>query len=62
MFSCVNYERGCRGRSNQNQARCQDCVTLNLTPRASSTSSTLSNSSGYSAMSGAFASLASINS
>jgi hypothetical protein len=60
MFSCVNYERGCRGRTNQSATRCSDCITLNLSAgRASSTSSS---SSGYSAMSGAFASLATIHS
>lgn len=61
MFSCVNYERGCRGRSNQNQARCSDCVTLNLSAgRSGSASSSTSTPSSYSAMSGAFASLASL--
>ncbi|KAJ6257530.1 hypothetical protein Dda_7315 [Drechslerella dactyloides] len=30
MFSCVNYERGCRGRCNIQNGRCESCITLNL--------------------------------
>ncbi|KAI9684107.1 MAG: hypothetical protein M1829_003377 [Trizodia sp. TS-e1964] len=30
MYSCVNYARGCRGRSNVNGGRCADCRSLNL--------------------------------
>jgi hypothetical protein len=60
MFSCSNYQRGCRGRTNQTNGNCQDCISLHLTrPNTSSTSSLASNSSSYSAMSSAFASLAS---
>ncbi|KAF2803315.1 uncharacterized protein BDZ99DRAFT_468281 [Mytilinidion resinicola] len=61
MFSCVNYERGCRGRCNAEGARCESCVTLNLqqirTPSSSSISSISSTSSGYSALTSSFASL-----
>ncbi|KAF2395563.1 hypothetical protein EJ06DRAFT_268208 [Trichodelitschia bisporula] len=59
MFSCVNYERGCRGRTNQNQGRCGDCIALNIAS-SSRASSNASSASGYSPMSGAFASLASL--
>ncbi|KAF2793991.1 hypothetical protein K505DRAFT_243156 [Melanomma pulvis-pyrius CBS 109.77] len=63
MFSCVNYERGCRGRCNIQNDRCNSCVTLNLqatrTPSASSISSTKSSpQAAYSAMTSSFASLA----
>lgn len=59
MFSCVNYDRGCRGRSNTNNTRCLDCITLGLSAgRSNSASPKPATSSGYSAMSGAFASLA----
>jgi hypothetical protein len=62
MFSCVNYERGCRGRCNANGGRCESCVTLNLHAiRTNSNSSTSSASSrqaaAYSAMTSSFASL-----
>ncbi|OCK79427.1 hypothetical protein K432DRAFT_299854 [Lepidopterella palustris CBS 459.81] len=63
MFSCVNYERGCRGRCNTQNGRCDSCVTLNLqqirTPSSSSVSSISSTSSAgsYSAMTSSFASL-----
>jgi hypothetical protein len=42
MFSCTNYERGCRGRCNAINGRCNACVTLNLQrrPSPSTTSST----------------------
>ncbi|KAF2714485.1 hypothetical protein K504DRAFT_365468 [Pleomassaria siparia CBS 279.74] len=66
MFSCVNYERGCRGRCNENNGRCQNCIALNLqatttrSPSASSTSSTYGKQqTAYSAMTSSFASLAS---
>ncbi|PVH93507.1 hypothetical protein DM02DRAFT_661885 [Periconia macrospinosa] len=63
MFSCVNYERGCRGRCNARGGRCESCVTLNLqSPRSNSASSLSSVSSresaSYSAMTSSFASLA----
>ena len=62
MFSCVNYERGCRGRCNQQNGRCDSCVTLNLqqvrTPSSSSISSINSTSGAtYSAMTSSYASL-----
>ncbi|KAF2138944.1 uncharacterized protein K452DRAFT_233302 [Aplosporella prunicola CBS 121167] len=60
MFSCANYERGCRGRCNSPQGRCSSCITLNLqairTPSTSSVSST-SSTSPYSALTMSFASL-----
>ncbi|KAF2673608.1 hypothetical protein BT63DRAFT_421744 [Microthyrium microscopicum] len=63
MFSCNNYERGCRGRTNTSKGACSDCITLHLaTPRSSSTSSQQSQSSNYSAMSSAFASLSNLHS
>ncbi|KAJ4992896.1 hypothetical protein SVAN01_01600 [Stagonosporopsis vannaccii] len=66
MFSCANYERGCRGRCNANGSRCGDCIALNLQARSSSTSSNSSTSSGqaaaYSAMTSSFASLKQFNS
>ncbi|KAF1965675.1 hypothetical protein BU23DRAFT_488842 [Bimuria novae-zelandiae CBS 107.79] len=63
MFSCVNYERGCRGRCNAVGGRCDSCVTLNLqsirTNSASSISSVNSRQhAAYSAMTSSFASLA----
>ena len=67
MFSCANYERGCRGRTNQSNGRCADCIALNLsTSRSgyvspSTSASSYSNYSNYSAMSGAFVSLAEIH-
>ncbi|KAF2745154.1 hypothetical protein M011DRAFT_150262 [Sporormia fimetaria CBS 119925] len=64
MFSCVNYERGCRGRCNAQGGRCDSCVTLNLrtatvrTISSSSISSTKSRpTAAYSAMTNSFASL-----
>ncbi|KAF2625805.1 hypothetical protein BU25DRAFT_111495 [Macroventuria anomochaeta] len=66
MFSCANYERGCRGRCNANGSRCEDCIALNLQARSSSTSSTSSTNSrpmaSYSAMTSSFASLKHLNS
>jgi hypothetical protein len=66
MFSCANYERGCRGRCNANGSRCSDCIALNLQARSSSTSSTSSTDSRpmaqYSAMTSSFASLKQLNS
>jgi len=41
MYSCVNYERGCRGRSNMAQGRCYNCISLGLRhPSHRSSSST----------------------
>ncbi|PSN59989.1 hypothetical protein BS50DRAFT_507171 [Corynespora cassiicola Philippines] len=59
MFSCVNYERGCRGRCNAQGGRCDSCVTLNLQSIRTNSSSSISsvNNSGYSAMTSSFASL-----
>ncbi|KAF2454115.1 hypothetical protein BDY21DRAFT_257695, partial [Lineolata rhizophorae] len=62
MFSCVNYERGCRGRSNTINGRCDSCVALGLStrqsPAASSSASSLSSTpTAYSAMTSSFASL-----
>ncbi|CBY02072.1 hypothetical protein LEMA_P008590.1 [Plenodomus lingam JN3] len=67
MFSCVNYERGCRGRANNTAARCDSCVTLNISSRSNSASSTSSSSSrssqtAYSAMTNSFASLSQLKS
>jgi hypothetical protein len=31
MFTCTNYLRGCRGRTNQIHGFCPDCKTLGLT-------------------------------
>ncbi|KAF2834886.1 hypothetical protein M501DRAFT_943136 [Patellaria atrata CBS 101060] len=64
MFSCANYERGCRGRCNQANGRCDSCITLNLqqtsrSPSASSISSTSSTNS-YSALTSSFASLSNL--
>ncbi|OCL05131.1 hypothetical protein AOQ84DRAFT_299512 [Glonium stellatum] len=66
MFSCVNYERGCRGRCNQQNGRCDSCVTLNLQQVRTSSSSSLSSihsnsgAGAYSAMTSSFASLSHI--
>ncbi|KAF1999013.1 hypothetical protein P154DRAFT_238509 [Amniculicola lignicola CBS 123094] len=59
MFSCVNYERGCRGRCNQANGRCENCVTLNLQSIRTNSSSSISsiNRPAYSAMTSSFASL-----
>ncbi|KAL4863262.1 hypothetical protein BDV12DRAFT_189821 [Aspergillus spectabilis] len=38
MFSCANYPRGCRGRANISGGKCSDCVQLNLSRPARSTS------------------------
>lgn len=72
MFSCVNYERGCRGRSNYVNGRCDSCISLNLhhpsatapvavpsaspSPRSSTSSSP--SDPAYSALTNGFASLA----
>ena len=65
MFSCANYERGCRGRCNASGSRCGDCIALNLQARSSSASSTSSTDSrpvaAYSAMTSSFASLKQFN-
>jgi len=67
MFSCVNYERGCRGRCNASNGRCDSCVTLNLQSRnnssssVSSTSSSKSQTAAYSAMTSSFASLSQLS-
>lgn len=66
MFSCANYERGCRGRCNRMNGRCDSCHTLNLQVRSNSASSTSSTnglpSAAYSAMTNSFASLSQLNS
>lgn len=64
MFSCVNYERGCRGRCNASGARCDSCVTLNLqTVRTNSSSSVNERpQAAYSAMTSSFASLSQLTS
>ncbi|KAH6864986.1 hypothetical protein BKA58DRAFT_462494 [Alternaria rosae] len=66
MFSCANYERGCRGRCNSMNGRCDSCHTLNLQVRSNSASSTSSTnglpSAAYSAMTNSFASLSQLNS
>ncbi|RMZ69562.1 hypothetical protein GMOD_00006392 [Pyrenophora seminiperda CCB06] len=65
MFSCANYERGCRGRCNRMNGRCDSCHTLNLQVRSNSASSTSSANSlpsaAYSAMTSSFASLSQAN-
>jgi hypothetical protein len=63
MFSCVNYERGCRGRCNAQGGRCDSCVTLNLKNVRTTSSSSINSVNGrpgasYSAMTSSFASLA----
>ncbi|KAJ5223468.1 hypothetical protein N7468_008010 [Penicillium chermesinum] len=30
MYSCANYPRGCRGRTNREGTKCSDCRQLNL--------------------------------
>ena len=70
MFSCVNYERGCRGRCNADGGRCESCVTLNLHALRSNSSSSASSTSSassrqaaaYSAMTSSFASLKQLSS
>ncbi|KAF2652583.1 hypothetical protein K491DRAFT_44089 [Lophiostoma macrostomum CBS 122681] len=66
MFSCVNYERGCRGRCNQSNGRCENCIVLNLqaTPRSNSDSSisSVKGPAAYSAMTNSFASLSQLQS
>ncbi|KAF2469293.1 uncharacterized protein BDR25DRAFT_356536 [Lindgomyces ingoldianus] len=59
MFSCVNYERGCRGRCNTQNGRCDSCITLNLQGIRTNSSSSFSSVNGatYSAMTSSFASL-----
>ena len=55
MFSCANYQRGCRGRTNAPHGSCSDCVTLNLASTAgSSTSSSSPNSASSSASTAAY--------
>jgi hypothetical protein len=54
MFSCANYQRGCRGRTNSPAGGCSDCITLNLastsaSPASSSPGSTSSSGAAYSA-------------
>ncbi|KAF2439041.1 hypothetical protein P171DRAFT_436400 [Karstenula rhodostoma CBS 690.94] len=63
MFSCSNYERGCRGRCNHQGGRCDSCITLNLQAIRSNSASSMSSVNGreqaaYSAMTSSFASLA----
>ncbi|KAF2279567.1 uncharacterized protein EI97DRAFT_370998 [Westerdykella ornata] len=62
MFSCINYERGCRGRCNAQGGRCDNCVLLNLrTARTTSSSSVNSRPQPtYSALTSSFASLSQI--
>ncbi|KAF2681413.1 hypothetical protein K458DRAFT_309358 [Lentithecium fluviatile CBS 122367] len=67
MFSCVNYERGCRGRCNAQGGRCDSCVTLNLQSLRTNSTSSVSSTTGrpqaaYSAMTSSFASLAAASS
>ncbi|KAH8725492.1 hypothetical protein GQ44DRAFT_615737 [Phaeosphaeriaceae sp. PMI808] len=66
MFSCANYERGCRGRCNASGGRCDNCVVLNLQARNNSSSLVSSTnrrpSAAYSAMTSSFASLSSLKS
>lgn len=60
MFSCTNYERGCRGRCNSSTGRCDSCVVLNIQPARSNSNSSQSSTnsaSSYSAMTNSFASL-----
>ncbi|ORY12927.1 hypothetical protein BCR34DRAFT_481806 [Clohesyomyces aquaticus] len=63
MFSCVNYERGCRGRCNQQNGRCDSCVTLNLQSIRTNSSSSISSrpTVAYSAMTNSFASLSQLS-
>lgn len=56
MFSCANYERGCRGRCNSPNGRCSSCITLNLQAPVRSPGAPAINP--YSAMTASFASLA----
>jgi hypothetical protein len=42
MFSCSNYQRGCRGRTNLLEGNCSDCITLHLTSSSPSSSSSSS--------------------
>ncbi|KAF9736570.1 hypothetical protein PMIN04_009634, partial [Paraphaeosphaeria minitans] len=63
MFSCSNYERGCRGRCNNQGGRCDSCITLNLHSTRTNSASSISSVNGresaaYSAMTSSFASLA----
>ncbi|KAF2200665.1 hypothetical protein GQ43DRAFT_441348 [Delitschia confertaspora ATCC 74209] len=62
MFSCVNYERGCRGRCNSQNGRCDNCLTLNLQNIRTTSSSSINSinqrpATTYSAMTSSFASL-----
>jgi hypothetical protein len=64
MFSCANYERGCRGRCNATDGRCDSCVVLNLQSVRSNSASSMSSTNGrpqaaYSALTSSFASLSS---
>lgn len=64
MFSCANYERGCRGRCNDTNGRCDSCVVLNLQSTRSNSASSVSSTNGrpaaaYSALTSSFASLSS---
>ena len=63
MFSCVNYERGCRGRCNAQLGRCDNCVVLNLQSSRTTSSSSITTkpSAAYSAMTSSFASLSQVN-
>ncbi|KAF1938727.1 hypothetical protein EJ02DRAFT_353856 [Clathrospora elynae] len=66
MFSCANYERGCRGRCNTTNGRCDSCLILNIQTRSTSSSSASSVNSrpfpAYSAMTNSFASLSQLSS
>jgi hypothetical protein len=64
MFSCANYERGCRGRCNDTNGRCDSCVVLNLQSTRSNSASSISSTNSrpaaaYSALTSSFASLSS---
>jgi hypothetical protein len=63
MFSCVNYERGCRGRCDTTNGRCDSCLQLNLQWTRTNSNSPVpsANRVTYSAMTNSFASLSSLS-